>query len=278
MNYLRIISQHWFALLLVALFCGGGAVGLSWLLPHYYSSDVSLLIVQKQQQYTDAYTSQKAAEKLGKNLISVVETFDFMNRVVATGYVSPDVLSSSTEVRKKQWKRMVTASMIPETGVLKIRAYGIDPETAENVALGVATVLTTNSRDYHGGGDSVEIRQIDGPVTSRRPVKPNLALNGGAAFVLGLAVLYFIFLVRAEAERARAEKTAVHYATDTPVVFPVEAPHYKVLDEYPQQPYVYGAELKDVNDDDGDSDDDEAGAVSMQDHLPEDRPEGKEGE
>lgn len=239
------------ALVIVSLLACGVAVGLSLLPTKYYSSEVQLLIVQKQSQYTDAYTSQKAAEKIGTNLIKVVGTFDFLNRVIATGYISGDVFSASTEVRRKQWKKMAEAELVPETGIIRITGYGTEPGKAEDVALGVMQVLTTNAADYHGAGDTVQIKQIDGPVTSIRPVKPNIILNGIAAAVLGWVVTYTFFLLRTEwqAQPNHNVPLALQYEapkTGLPEITPLPQVEYKVLDEYPTRPYVYGAELKDA--------------------------------
>lgn len=276
MQYVRVFLRHWLAISAVALFSAAASVGVSmFLLQQYYSSEVSLIIVQKQQQFSDAYATQKAAEKLGRNLIKVVETSDFMNRVVATGYISSDILSASTEERKGQWKTMVKAEMIPETGVLVVTGYGLEPQAAEDVALGVMTVLTTNAADYHGGGGNVEIKHIDGPVTSSRPVRPNIIQNGVAAFILGAAVMYLLFVIRAEAAHAKTEREGVRYETQSPSptspgsqpLFPVSEAQYKVLDEYPMQPYVYGAELKDASAGETSAQGDEEDAVSMHDHL-----------
>lgn len=236
MQYLRLALQHWLVLTLATVLAAAIGVGTSLLSPQLYSSEVKLLIVQKQQeQYTDPYTSQKAAQTLGTNLVSVVPTFDFLNRVIATGYVSPSIFSQSTKERKKQWQELVKAQIIPETGILDIFGYGTDPGKAEDVAIGVMQVLTTNSSDYYGGSSIFEIKQIDGPITSIRPVKPNLFLNGGAAALLGLVVTYAYFLVRHETHRQAQPQS---YATTEPdqsptepEVFPMSPVEYRVLDQ-----------------------------------------------
>lgn len=247
MQYLRLALQHWLALTIITVLTAAIGVGISLLSPQLYSSEVKLLIVQKQQaQYTDPYTSQKAAQALGTNLVSVVPTFDFLNRVIATGHVSPDVFSQSTKERKKQWQNVVKAQIIPETGIIDVFGYGTDPGKAEDVALGVMQVLTTNASDYYGGSDIFQIKQIDGPITSVQPVKPNLWLNGGAAALLGLVVTYVYFLIRHESKRQSNQnsETIQYVATpesraETTEVFPIQPVEYKVLE-----------------------------AVSMHDHLP----------
>lgn len=248
MTYLRIILQHWLAILMTSVVLAAVVVGLSFIPTQLYSSEVSLLIVQKQDNYVDPYTSQKSAEKLGTNLVSVVDTFDFMNRVIATGQVSADLFSVSTEERRKQWQQIIDAEMVADTGVLRITAYAPTVGEVEDIVLAVAEVLTTNARDYHGGGDTIEIKQIDGPVTSSRTVKPNIPLNGVLAALLGAVAAALVFIVREELKRtnqplqyqlpAQSQSNQVEF-------FPIQPVEYKVLDEFPAKPYVYGAELKD---------------------------------
>ncbi len=270
MTYLRIIFAHWIAVVVVTVVTAGLAVGLSFVPTQLYSSEVSLLIVQQQDQYVDPYTAQKAAEKLGQNLVSVASTFDFMNRVLATGTVSPDLFSSSTEERKKQWAKILSAEMIADTGVLHVTAYGPTAGEAEDIVMAVSTVLTTNSADYYGSSD-VRIKQIDGPVTSDRPVKPNIPLNGAIAGLLGAILTSAIFIVREETKRTVQQQQAIQYAVapqqmmppPDSELYPIPPVEYKVLDEYPKQPYVYGAELKAQPR----SQKQEEEAVSMEDHL-----------
>jgi capsular polysaccharide biosynthesis protein len=266
MTYLRIILSHWMIILVVAIVTAGAAVGLSFVPTQLYSSEVSLLIIQKQDQYVDPYTSQKAAEKLGQNLVSVIGTFDFMNRVLATGTVSPDLFSSSTEARKKQWQKIVSAEMIAETGVLHVTTYGPSAGEAEDIVLAVSTVLTSNSADYYGS-DGVQIKQIDGPVTSERPVKPNIPLNGAMAGLLAAVVVSAFFIVREETQR-QAQLPTLQYTSVPQMMpqpnqelYPMPKVEYKVLDEYPKQPYVYGAELRDEPTIPSDE------PVGMEDHL-----------
>ncbi len=287
-QYLRIILEHWIPLVLVTLVACGAAVGLSFIPTRYYSSEIQLLIVQKQNDYVDTYTSQKAAEKIGTNLVKVVGTSDFMNRVITTGYISSNLFSTGTEEQRKQWANLVESEMVPETSVLHITGYGTEPGKAEDVALGVMQVLTTNASDYHGAGDAVQIKQIDGPVTSTSPVKPNIILNGAVAAVLGWIVTYTFILLRAELRTNRStadmqyEVPKTGLASGRSETMSLPQVEYKVLDEYPARPYVYGAELKDAAPDrsgassevvgnvDGDSVDTnnvDAEPVSIHDHL-----------
>lgn len=245
MRYLSLITEHWLALLISTLVCAAVAVGLSFLPQQLYESRVELLIVQKAT--TDTYTAQKAAEKLGKNLITIIHSFDFLDRVIATGFIKPEQFSSNPKEKSKQWNKLVKAQVVPETGIINVYGYGISQGAAENVALGVMQVLTTNAADYHGAGDSVTIKHISGPITSDRPVKPNIPLNGVAAGVLGFMMVYTFFLLQSESKRAAEEKQqsqqGLHYQLPgtQQEVFPIEAPEYKVLDA--KEMFTFGETL-----------------------------------
>lgn len=271
MRYLAIIKQHWLLLFGSTMLCGALAVGLSFLPTQYYQSEVQLLIIQKQDN-VDSYTAQRAAENIGKSLTSVIDTLNFMDRVVATGYVKSEQFSQNSQERKKQWEKLIEANVLPETGIVQIFGYGTEAGYAEDVALGVSQVLTTNSADYHGAGDTVSISIIDGPITSTRPVKPNIPLNGAAGAVLGFMIIFGYYIFRLETEVVQANRQQTHYEALSQDlsqgfgqgnVFPLSPPEYKVLDEYPNQPFTFGASLEDKPTSPSSDE-----AVSMQDHIP----------
>ncbi len=229
MRYLGILKNHWLVVVMSTVVAAALAVGLSFIPDQLYESEVDLLIVQKQNVGSDAYTTQRAAEKLGNNLVNVVYSLDFQNRVFTTGKVRADQFSSSPKENKEEWETAVKAQVIPETGIIRVFGYAVDPLQAEDIALGVSAVLMNNASDYHGGGDSVAIKQIDGPITSGRPVKPNIILNGVAAAVLGFMVVYTYFLLQTESQRLAEEK---HPLPD-PLQATIPKPTYRVLDHFP---------------------------------------------
>lgn len=257
MRYFSIIKEHWLVLLAVTLVSSALAVGLSFIPDQLYESEVDLLIVQKQSETMDSYTAQKAAEKIGNSLINVVYSLDFQNRVLNTGKVHADQFSTSAADNKKEWEKLVKAQVIPETGIIRVYGYGTDTTKAADISLGVAEVLVNHASDYHGAGDTVAIKQIDGPILSTRPVKPNIPLNGMAAGFIGFMVVYMYFILRAESERVEQEKQQLQLpVTLSPAQLPpFESPKYRVLDHFPIQ-----AELMDEP-----ASKDEP--VSMQDHY-----------
>lgn len=259
MRYIELIKQHWIIFLLVTVIMGGTATGLSFIPDQYYESSVQLLIVQADIN-SDSYTDQKAAEKIGKSLVNVSGSLQFLDRVIQTGFIGNDWFSENSKDKKSEWEKLAEASVVPETGIINVSGFGTDQGKAEDVALGVAQVFTSNSSDYHGGGDSVSIKLIDGPITSIRPVRPNIPLNGAAGAVLGFMIVFAYYILRMESETITAEKQQVSYqALNQGAIFPLSPPDYKVLDEFPNENLNYGATTKTVQPDDT--------AVTMDDHM-----------
>ena len=74
--------------------------------------------------------------------------------------------------------------------MIAIDVYHTDRAQAEEIAKAVAYVLETSHAQYHGFGNSVTIKEIDRPITSNYPVKPNVVLNFSLAIVF--AILFFL--------------------------------------------------------------------------------------
>lgn len=250
MRYLLLIKEHWQVLLISTLVVTALAVGLSFIPPQQYQSEVDLLIVQKQNSYTDSYTAEQAAENIGTNLINIINSLDFLNRVLDTHKLASSDFSTEPQQQKKDWNAMVKAQVVPSTGIIQVFGYGTTQTKAEAVALGVSQVLTQNSADYYGGSDYTAIKQIDGPITSNHPVKPNIPLNGTGAGLLTFLAVYCYFLIRAETKRLDEERKLVHY--ELPAM-PLEPTQYRVIDQFPV--YTHETNQGDIS------------PTSMQDHL-----------
>jgi capsular polysaccharide biosynthesis protein len=168
----------------------GSVVILSLLLtliqPFEYRSSIGLLVIQKQIQNLDAYAASRSAERLSKNLSKVIYTSSFFEKVMNSGFDLKDNFSKNEARKRRQWRKKITARVSRETGMLKIDVYDKDRAQAEEFARAVAYVLSTKGEEYHGGGKNVEIKLVDAPLTSRFPVRPNLALNLFTGLILGI--------------------------------------------------------------------------------------------
>lgn len=198
-NTFTAVKRHWTTITLVTLLAGGVALLLSALQPQEYSSEVKMLIIQKQNFETDTYLAAKSAEKVGNNLSEVLSTSSFLDKVVAEGSVNLSALMAlDTQDRHDAWSEKVSASVIPDSGLLSIMAYDEDPAVAEKLAVAVAFVMTSSANEYHGGGDSIVIKTVDEPITSSYPVRPNILVNVAVAMVLGAVLSVTVVFLRSD--------------------------------------------------------------------------------
>lgn len=276
-NTLNGLKKHWTTIALVTLLAGGLALLISALQPQEYSSEVKMLIIQKQNFETDTYLAAKSAEKVGKNLSEILTTSSFLDKVVAEGSVDLSAVTSlSSREQREVWSEKVTASVVPDSGLLVITAYDQNPATAEALVVAVANVMSASANEYHGGGDSIVIKTVDKPLTSTHPVRPNLFVNVGVALVVGFALVVAYVFFKADVPFKRAIKiptrrqmsvtpSITSVATSAPVEqtvamdlpLPTPAPSYSVL-EPSQTPRLEDTSVLSS----------QTEPVTMHDHLP----------
>lgn len=237
---LSAVRKHWTTLALVTLLAGGVALLFSAVQPQDFSSEVKMLIIQKQNFETDTYLAAKSAEKVGDNLSEVLNTSSFFEKVVAEGSVDLSQLEAmSARDRHEAWGEKVSATVIPDSGLLVITAYDEDPAVAEKLAVAVASIMTTSSAEYHGGGESIVIKVVDDPMTSTYPVRPNIFVNVAVAMALGLMLSTLVIFLRSDvpfkpawsfAQRKRKDKTQLTQPEAVPVELPAYQPAYSVIE------------------------------------------------
>lgn len=258
-KFIKQLKASWKGILVFSLVAMSLAVIYSVARPMDYSSEIQALVIYNQSSDLDSYTAAKSAEKVGKSLSSVVGTTSFLDLVVREGETDlSDVTSLSEREKRREWSDKVSASVIPETGLIRIEAYDPDPERSAELASAVASALIKNADEYHGGGDAIQVKVVNQALTSSYPVRPNLLANVGAAFVFSLALsLAYVFLkddvrklLKREARKsgnklAEMEETVDEYLGARPASYPRmetmpreyamseragEAPQYNVLD------------------------------------------------
>lgn len=163
-----------------------------------YRCSSSLYVIQNQQGLLskDAYAAAKSAEKLAKNMSRMIYTSTFMERVFESNYgVERNILSSDEIKKRKEWNKKIETYVVPETGILEIKVYDKDKAMAERVTQAIIYILVTDGKDFHGGGDDINIRIADAPIVSKYPARPNIVINLTAALILGiLASFTIVFL------------------------------------------------------------------------------------
>lgn len=180
------LSKRWKFIFLIGLFVAALSFGTSLLFPLKYRADAQVLIISKTRYGVDPYTVVKSAERVGENLVQVMKTDDFMQKVRGIEGYSPDwsVLDKLNErQRRRAWPKMVSGSVVYGTGVVNVGVYHQNPETAKQFAGAVAQTLSSKAWEYVGG--DVIIKVVNSPIATRWPVKPNVPLNTVLGFIGG---------------------------------------------------------------------------------------------
>ena len=69
---------------------------------------------------------------------------------------------------------------------MEIKVLDRSKAEAKKISEAIANNFINNGKKYHGGGDNVEIKLIDGPIVSDFQASPNILLNIIFAFAIGL--------------------------------------------------------------------------------------------
>lgn len=196
-TYWEVVKSH---LVYILLFVAAVlSMNIFWLLSvkQEYRSEVSLLVVQYGEP--DSYVAAKSAERLAKDLSSIIPTTSFFQKVSESGYVDLSELKSLDErSKRKAWEKKITTSIKPETGILTLFAYDTDRQVANDLAAAVAYVLVNDAEDYYGENANVRISIVNTPLTSEHPVRPNWFKNLGFAFFVSLFLAFSYLFLRKE--------------------------------------------------------------------------------
>lgn len=183
-NFLAIVGLFLIGATLVTVFT-----------PIQYKSSAKVLISQRFGRNTDIYSAARFTDYLTNLLREVIYSKVFFDEVMKGDFNIDNDFSSDEIKRAKQWENTIETRVLSDTGVLKLDAFDKDRQQAENLVRGVATILLTKSDQFHGAGDQVLVRVIDGPVTTNTFVRPNIILNISLGLFLGIIVgLLFVFL------------------------------------------------------------------------------------
>ena len=201
-DVIKPLVSSWGMLVLGTMLFALLVVGITLIQPLKYSSTVRLLVIQKSDSVVDPYTSSRGAEKIAQLITQIVHSDSFMEKVVSSGFQVRDDYGSDLDARRKKWNKTIEARQVQETAIIELFVYHISVEQARNIVKAASTALQTKASEYHGAGENVQLREIDGAVVSRFPIKPNVILNAIAGVIIGLCVSGGFIVVRA---RKRAD-------------------------------------------------------------------------
>lgn len=204
------LKKYRFSVIL-ALIGGLAFFAVSMLFLRKFESKAEMLVIQKQSNWKidDAYSAAKSAETTSSLLAHAIETTSFLDRVMGSGFISDKfLLNYNLEDRKEQWNKMIKASSVKNSGIIRFSVFYPNKEGAEQFASAIAYILRDKADQYHGGGDRIEVKTIDGLITSESPVSPFLGFNTLLGAVAGL----FAGIILDKREKKEEKKDEFNFA------------------------------------------------------------------
>ncbi|HQF56908.1 MAG TPA: hypothetical protein PK831_00160 [Candidatus Magasanikbacteria bacterium] len=186
---LTILKKRYKFIIFSGLLIGTVALLVSLLFPLEYRADAQALIISKSRYGVDPYTVVKSAERVGENLVQVIGTSDFYNKVMLQAGYNIDRTKFdklSERERRKLWQKTVKSSVVYGTGVVNVSAYDSNVNQAKQLAGATVDALAAKGWEYVGG--DVTIKVVNQPVVTRFPVRPNIILNFAMGFVVGMVL------------------------------------------------------------------------------------------
>ncbi len=174
-----------------------------------YKAVSKVLIIQKQTAGQDIYSVSKSAQYLCRVLKEGIYSDSFFEKVISlSGQVNQSDFSLESKERRKQWEKAVKVKIIRDLGVIEIDVFYPEKEKAEQINLAIDNVLEKNHQFYHGSGQNVELRILDKPLVSEKPV----TLNLWAVTILGALIGFFLSSVFVL--RKALKNDNIHYNED----------------------------------------------------------------
>lgn len=192
----QFIKRKWQTVVVFVLVFTTLAFVFSIVQPQKYRSEQRFLAVSRYAEDVDPYAATRSTEHLTNLLSEVMYSQRFLDEVLTAGFaLDEDIFPELPKKRKKAWQKTLGTRVLGDTGIIDVAIFHKDRFVAEQLALAVGHVLRTKHSDYHSRGNALTIQTIDKPMTSLRPVQPNIPLNTAAGLALGVvASLAFIYL------------------------------------------------------------------------------------
>lgn len=158
----------------------------AWQTPKFQAS-AKMLVVFKQDKI-DAYSAAQSSNYLTGILSEAIYSSSFIDQVFKSNFDLKDTLGVNADKRLKNWKQMIKTKNQENKGIIVIDVLNSDKDQAEKFAQAVVYTLINKNSLYHGAGDQVEVRLIDGPSVKDQWAQPNIPQNSLLGLVAGLII------------------------------------------------------------------------------------------
>ncbi len=182
------------------------AVVITLASPKEYEATARILVVQKQQNI-DAFSASKSADYIASLLNEAIYSNSFVDSLLKSDPALSRQLPGDRTKRLKEWNKKVDSSVLSNKGILSLKVYDGNADTALHDASLIISTLTSEGANYYGGSTAIDLRVIDSPSVSSKPTRPSLPLNVVASLLVGLALdIVYVFFMDVRLSRSLEER------------------------------------------------------------------------
>jgi capsular polysaccharide biosynthesis protein len=197
------LKHYWLAILLTTVTTFVASVVFTVSQPMEYRAQFTVLVLEKNPNL-DGYAAAKAAERLSQSLAKAITTAAFSDSVYNQIKSNPNlegnpIISEDPQTRQDAWRKEITTVAQPEVGQVKVSIFQKERSQATILANAISIATVGLGNDYLSSGNTVSLKVVDYPLTSKVPVRPNIFVNLAAGVFVGLAgSMIFIALFAAK--------------------------------------------------------------------------------
>ncbi len=184
-------KQTIFSLMLIAIVL---VLVIAVLSPIKYGSQSKILVMQDGLK-ADTYTLSRTNEYMGNLFSQVMYSSSFYSLVMSNSnyQIDQNYFSGNQAQKMKKWRKNINARVYGDTGIIEINVYHENQRQAGQLALAVNDTLI-NQAYLYSGNENINIKVIDQPLVSERPVKPNIpyivVITLIGSFIFSLMYIY----------------------------------------------------------------------------------------
>ena len=153
-----------------------------------YKASFEILVIQKQVVGQDIYSISKSAQYICQVLKEGIYSDSFFEKVLSPNQVAAADFPIQVKERRQEWQKSVKVKIIRDLGVIKIDVFHSEKEKAKQISRATADVLEKNHQFYHGAGQNVEIKVLNEPLVSQKPITFHLWFSSILGALLGFLV------------------------------------------------------------------------------------------
>lgn len=198
MNYkeaIKIIKQRKWLVFWLTVFGAVLFFDLLVIQPPKYKASSSILVVQEQIGGQDIYSISKSAQYICQVLKEGIYSDSFFDKVIESPYqIEISDFPKELKQKRKEWQKNVKVQIVRDLGLMEINVFYSNKEKTKNLSMAITDVLKNNHDFYHGNKENVELKILNNPLVSEKPVSINLWFGTLFGGLLGFcSSLFWIF-------------------------------------------------------------------------------------